>query len=256
MAVSSSPQPESMGSIISNNLSLIALAALFFIGGFFVGSLWQENQMLKSGTGTTPTTATAPAADTGPTKEQLASLPLLKENDHIVGNKDAEVILIEYTDFECPFCALYHPTTKQLLTDYGDKLALVYRNYPLDFHPNAQKAGEAGECIAKLGGNEAYWKYANTIFETNTNEAGQHRITPDAITAAAQASGVNMTQYQTCLDSGEMADKVKTDMAEGSAAGVGGTPGTFIVTKDGVQEYVPGAYGVDKMKPILDKYIN
>lgn len=245
-----------LGTTLNNNLGLIVLAALFFFGGFFIGSLWKENELLRKGTsaGTTaPVTDPTTAGPTGPTEDQLAALPGLTDDDHIRGNKDAEIVLIEYTDFECPFCAQFHPTTAQILEDYGDKVALVYRNYPLEFHPNAQKAGEAGECVAKLGGDDAYWKYADAIFAKNDELGG--KISPEAITEAAQTAGVNMTNFQTCLDSGEMAQVVKDDMAEGAAAGVQGTPGTFIVTKDGAQELIPGAYPLAQVKTIIDKYI-
>ena len=212
--------------------------------------------MLKAGTVNTVATGTdtAPPAETGPTAEQLAALPPVTEEDHIRGNADAEIVLVEYTDFECPFCAQFHPTTQQVLDDYGDKIALVYRNYPLSFHPNAQKAGEAGECIAKLAGNDAYWNYTDAIFAKNDELGG--KISPEAISESAEEVGVNMTEFQTCLDSGEMAETVTNQLNEGSASGVQGTPGTFIVTKDGVQEMIPGAYPYAQVKTIIDKYIN
>lgn len=254
---STSYQPTSFASAVSNNFALIVLSALFFVGGFFIGSLWTENKMLRGGTGTqaaAPVTDPATTEPAGPTADQLKGLPLVKDDDHIIGDKNAEIVLIEYTDFECPYCAQFHPTTKQVLEEYGDKVALVYRNYPLDFHPNAQKGGEAGECIAKLSGNDAYWKYADAIFAENDKLGG--KISPDAITTAAQASGVNMTNFQKCLDSDEMKQVVIDDMNEGAAAGVAGTPGTFIVTKDGAQELIPGALPFARVKPMLDKYLN
>lgn len=254
MNESTSYSSPNLATTINNNLGLIVLAALFFFGGFFIGSLWKENQLLRSGTaGTAGVGAPAVPENTGPTEEQLAGLPEVSDDDHIRGNKDADIVLVEYSDFECPFCAQFHPTTKQILEDYGDKVALVYRHYPLEFHPNAQKAGEASECVAKLGGDDAFWKYADAIFEKNNDLGG--KISPEAITEAAEEAGVNMTNFQTCLDSGEMAEKVKEDMAEGGAAGVTGTPGTFIVTKDGAQELVPGAYPLAQVKAIVDKYV-
>jgi protein-disulfide isomerase len=139
------------------------------------------------------------------------------------------------------------------LEEYGDKVQLVYRHYPLPFHPNAQKAAEASECVAKLGGNDAFWKYADAIFAKQTELGGQ--LNPAAITDAAAAAGVNAASFKTCLDSGEMAAAVKEDMDGGAAAGINGTPGTMIVTDDGVQELIPGAYPYEQVKTMIDKYL-
>jgi protein-disulfide isomerase len=241
---------------LQQNFALFIVAALFFVGGFFLGSMWTENQMLRKG-GTGAPTAAAPAdpaaGDSGVTKEQLAAMPEVTKDDHIKGSSNATITLVEYSDFECPFCSRFHPVTQQILQEYGDKVALVYRHYPLPFHPNAQKAAEASECIAKQGGNDAFWKYADAVFAKQ--EALGGKLTPEAITESAQASGVNMTTFKSCLDSGEMAANVQADQDGGSGAGIGGTPGTVVVTKDGAQELIPGAYPFDQVKPILDKYL-
>lgn len=244
---------------LQQNFALLVIAAIFLAGGFFIGSLWTENNIRKSGGiaagGAPAAVGTVPdaAAPEGPTKEQLASMPELSDVDHSTGAKNGTITLVEYSDFECPFCARFHPVTQQVLQEYGDKVTVIYRHYPLPFHPNAQKAAEASECVAEQGGNEAFWKYADAIFAKQTELGG--KLTPEAITQAATASGVDAGAFKTCLDSGEMAVKVKADMDGGAAAGVNGTPGTIIVTKDGPQELIPGAYPFEQVKPILDKYL-
>ncbi len=244
---------------LQQNFALLVVAALFFVGGFFVGSLWTENSMRKNGSlaGAPAPVAGNPsdaaAGPEGPTKEQLAKMPELTATDYKLGSKKGTITLVEYSDFECPFCARFHPVTKQILKEYGDKVTLVYRYYPLPFHPNAQKAAEAAECVAKQGGNDAFWKYADAVF-AKQNELGG-KLTPEAITAAATQAGANAATFKTCLDSGEMAAKVKADMDGGAAAGINGTPGTIIVTKDGPQELIPGAYPFEQVKPMLDKYL-
>lgn len=242
---------------LQNNFALLVVAALFFVGGFFFGSVWTDTKGgggSKSGTtATAPTAADPAAAPSGPTADQLAAMPELTNSEHSIGAKDPVITLVEYSDFECPFCARFHPTTKQILEDYGDKVQLVYRHYPLPFHANAQKAAEASECVAKQAGNDGFWKYADAVFAENEKLGG--KLTPESITAAATAAGVNMTQFKTCLDSGEMATIVKNNLDGGSSAGVNGTPGTIVVTEDGPQELINGAYPYEQVKPILDKYL-
>lgn len=239
---------------VSNNFSLLVMAVVIYGAGIFTGSIWTENAMLKSGTVARPSAAagTADAGDSGPTAAQLASVPAPDSDDHIRGGQNAKVILIEYSDFECPYCAAFHPTMEKLTEELGDQVAWGYRHFPLSFHPNAQKAGEASECIYEQGGDDAFWKYADYVFAENAASGG---ITPETITAGAQEAGVNMDQFQTCLDSDQMADKILTDQATGLSAGVDGTPATVIMTSDGAQEIVVGAVPYDQIKAAVQKYL-
>ncbi|OGM15088.1 hypothetical protein A3D84_04595 [Candidatus Woesebacteria bacterium RIFCSPHIGHO2_02_FULL_42_20] len=96
----------------------------------------------------------------------VAKLPKLSNNDHVRGSRNAAIKLIEYSDFQCPFCQRFHPTVRQAVSDYGDKIALVYRHFPLDsLHPRARPAALASECIAELGGDEAFWKFVDEVFK-------------------------------------------------------------------------------------------
>lgn len=241
---------------LANNFSIIFMVGLFFIVGFFAGSLWTENQMLRSGKGvaTAPTQPTAQAPQpSGPTPDQLKKAPKVTDADFSRGNKNAKVTLIEYSDFECPFCARFHPTMLQVMKEYGDKVNWVYRHFPLSFHPHAQKAAEASECIAKQKGQDAFWKYADAIFEENTKAGGQ--LSDEIIQRVAESTGVNMTAFKSCLDSGEMKNKVTQIAAGGTQAGISGTPGTIILTNDGKADLIPGALTFDQVKAILDQYV-
>jgi protein-disulfide isomerase len=247
---------ESFISFVNGNFSLLLVGGLLFIAGFFVGSLWTENELLKSGGVGSAGTGTAPTADAGvpqpTTPPPVDQVPEVTSEDHIRGNKNAKVILVEYSDFECPFCARFHPTMEQVMEEYGDDVAWVYRHYPLSFHPNAQAAAEASECVAAQLGDTGFWSFADAISEV-TNTDG--KLSEDAIQETAQAVGVNMTTFNTCLDSGQMAEKVKNQMAGGSTAGVTGTPGTIVVTKDGGQELIPGALPFAQVQTIVDTYL-
>lgn len=99
------------------------------------------------------------------TADKAGAFPRLKENDHVNGDRDAKVLLVEYSDFQCPFCQRFHPTTKQVLEQFGKDVALVYRHFPLDqIHPYARPAAVASECVAEIGGNDAFWKFADKAF--------------------------------------------------------------------------------------------
>lgn len=96
-----------------------------------------------------------------------ASIPEVTKDDHATGAKKPKVYLVEYSDYQCPYCKKHHPTMKQVLQEYGDKVAWVYRHFPLDnLHPYARKLAEGAECAAELGGNDKFWEYTYKIFES------------------------------------------------------------------------------------------
>lgn len=153
--------------------------------------------------------------------------PVSKTRDHIRGNPDAPISLIEYSDFECPYCKRFHNTAKEIVRIYGGKVNWVFRNFPLEFHnPAAQREAEAAECVAQLGGNDAYWRYADLIYSrTSSNGKG----VPDGdLPAMAASVGVDKAKFVECLNSGRTAARVKEDLAEGVAIGIDGTPGNIL----------------------------
>lgn len=159
-----------------------------------------------------PTTA-------GPVKPEQA-------DDHVRGPKNAKVTLIEYSDFECPYCKRHNETVTQIQKAYPNDVKVIFRHYPLSFHQNAEKEAEATECAAELGGNDAFWKLHDKIFaETTSNGTG---IALERLPAMAKEIGLDEAKFKTCLDSGKYASKVAKDMQEGAAAGVEGTPATFV----------------------------
>lgn len=244
---------------INQNFAVLLLIVVGFSAGFFAGSVWTENRMLRSGTGAglaaAPTagdpTAAAPAGPEGPTEEQLGQLPAVTDADHVRGNPDAPIKLVEYSDFECPFCARFHPTMVSVLETYGDDVAWVYRHYPLSFHPQARPSAIASECIARDYGNEAFWSYADALFEET--EAGA--FNSETIYTVAEELGYDRASLETCVENEETAEIVDEQFNTGSAAGVAGTPGTFIVTEDGAQELIPGALPTESVEALIEKYL-
>ncbi len=177
--------------------------------------------------------------------------PVDLDTDHILGDKNAKVFVIEYSDFECPFCKRFQPTMQQLLSQYQGKVAWVYRHFPLSFHQNAQKEAEASECANELGGNDAFWKYADKIFERTTSNGTGFPL--NGLVPLAKEIGLDETKFKSCLDSGKYAQHVQQDEQEGQTAGVTGTPGNIVWTKDGKPQLVEGAVPLSSLKIVVDQ---
>lgn len=154
--------------------------------------------------------------------------PVSKTHDHIYGNSDAIISLIEYSDFECPFCKRFHPTARKIVETYEGKVNWVYRHFPLNFHnPGAKKEAEASECANALGGNEAFWKYADLIYERTTSNGRGFPI--ENLVPLAEEIGLDREKFQACLDSGRYRARVQEDLTEGSNSGITGTPGNILL---------------------------
>ncbi len=204
------------GVAVMATLALI-LVLNFLFSGKSVGALGLGNQVAQQ-----PTAQPSQPAVEDPTA--LPSQPpreVDETRDHIYGNKNAKVTLIEYSDFECPFCSRHFDTMQQIKKDFPNDVRVVFRHFPLSFHPEAQKAGEASECAAAQG---KFWEMYEKIFAAN--KAGSMNVA--AWKQAAKDLGLDTAKFDKCLDSGEMASRVTEDLNEGSQAGVGGTPATFV----------------------------
>ena len=162
--------------------------------------------------------------------ELAKSVPPPSQDDHLYGNPDAPVTLIEYSDFECPFCKRFHDTAKRLVDASNGQVNWVYRHFPLGFHnPGAQKQAEAAECAAELGGNQAFWTFADTIYARTTSNGQGFPI--GNLRPLAAEIGLDQARFQECLDSERFAEKVQRQMAAGTRAGVSGTPGNILYQK-------------------------
>lgn len=242
--------------IIPANLNIV-LVLILIIASFVIGSLYTEVKYLRNGAAVAGTTtgtnqpAGIPAAAGAPQPQVATKTPEITNADWYRGNKDAKVVMVEYSDLECPFCKTFHPTMQQVMKEYGDKVKWVYRHYPLAFHANAQKQAEAAECAGKLGGNDAFWRYTDAIFERTTSNGTGFALSN--LVPLAKELGLNESSFRQCLDSDEMAQKVKDQMAKGTEEGVTGTPGTIIIDGKGNTQLVPGALPFDQLKPMIDK---
>jgi protein-disulfide isomerase len=232
------------------NFSLTYILIIMLVGAaYYIGSMRTEIAYLKKASPTVPSQAGLNAPP--PAEDPTGPVPELTDQDHVRGDRDADVLLIEYSDLECPYCKRFHPTMQQVIKDYGDKVAWAYRHFPLNFHANAQKEAEASECVAEFGGEDKFWEYVDKIFEMTTSNGTGFAL--DKLGPLAAEIGVDQGSFQECLDSGKYAQLVKDQMNAGGKAGVKGTPGTFVISKDGFSKQIPGALPIDQVKQTIDE---
>jgi protein-disulfide isomerase len=181
--------------------------------------------------------------------------PVDVNRDHIFGNPNAPITLIEYSDFECPYCKRFHPTVTELMKNNPDNLRWVYRHFPLGFHnPGAQKQAEASECVAKLGGNDAFWEYSELIYQrTKSNGSG---FPINNLRPLAEEVGVNGNAFEECVQNGHMTARVQQDIDNGVSIGVSGTPAAFLLGKSGEVRVIAGAQPLTELQRMVDALTN
>lgn len=218
--------------------------AIIVAGGLIAGALYYSN--IKSAKEVAKIKVTQPSGETAVNMRAVSS------SDHILGNPNADVVIVEYSDLECPFCKSFHLVLQRVMTEYGKdgKVAWVYRHFPIDqLHSKARKEAEATECANELGGPEKFWAYTNMIFQTtNSNNS----LDPFELPKIAQAVGLDVKAFNTCLSSGKYATKIEADYQDAIKAGGRGTPNSILISKDGTKTTVQGAQPYESLKAIID----
>lgn len=172
--------------------------------------------------------------------------------DHIRGDPDAPIMIVEYADFECPFCKSFQDTMKQISTEYGNQVAWVYRHFPLDqIHSKARTEAIASECAAALGGTEAFWEFSDRFFErTPSND----RTPIDTVLPQiAEEIGLDRTQFAACLVSGTYDAHVEENVQDAGATGGTGTPWSIVVSKSGKKYPLAGAQPYPVVKQLIER---
>ncbi len=154
------------------------------------------------------------------------------------GPTSAPVTIVEFSDFQCPFCSRLKPEIEQVKAKYGDKVRIVFRQFPLAMHQNAQKAAEAALCANDQG---KFWQMHDAMFND------QSGLTPEGLKAKAKTIGLNSQTFDACLDADKHTKDIQADMAAGSAAGVQGTPAMFVNGR-----FINGAVPVDDISKVID----
>ena len=215
--------------------SFLTTPVAILLGSFVIGvSILVSGGVIKVGGMATAPIAPVAAQPQPQPAPQPTSSKVSIDDDPILGDKNAKLTLIEFSDYECPFCKRHFDQTyPQLKKDYIDtgKVKLVYRDYPLPFHdPMATYEAQAVSCSREQGGDTAYFKMHDEIFKRTTSNG--NGLTKDQVSKIATDLGFNAANITSCADADKYKEEVAKDIADGSAAGVSGTPSFFIGKSD------------------------
>lgn len=175
-------------------------------------------------------------------------------SDHIRGNPDAPVVIVEYSDFECPFCKRFHFTLMEIMEEYGASgdVAWVFRHFPLEqLHPvKAHAEAVAAECIAELGGNDAFWEFSDIFFERtpSNNQTDIDTLLPQI----AQELGVDAEAFSECRASGRYDEAIAADYNNALETGGRGTPWSVVIAPNGETFPLSGAQPYSAVKQLIE----
>ncbi len=238
---------------VNNNFFWFVLIIIFFGLGFFSGSIWNNEQAGK----------VASVADTAPTLPNDAAPPQQETNyeltpavtdaDHIKGATNPKITLVEYSDFTCGFCGRVYPTLQQIVEDYPNDVAVVYRHYLLSPTGPARVVAQASECVANYEGNDQFWAFIGAYFTRSQQDSSL--VQQENLLALAQELGMNSTQIASCIDNKEFDDVIDAQIAGGRLAGVAGTPATILITSDGEYDFISGAAPYESFQEKIEQYL-
>ena len=220
---------------------VLGTIGFFALGNYVLkGNGFASDNIAAAEKTTNPDTGTTTKT---PTPAPAAEVPGVDKDDHIRGEENAPLTIIEYSDMECPFCNQFHETMKQVMTTYEGKVRWVYRHFPLSFHPQAKPTAVAAECAGEQG---KFWEFADVMF------ANQDQLGDSFFKQTAKDLGLNTGNFDTCLTSGKYDAVIAQDQKEGSAAGVTGTPGSFFIDQNGTVQSIRGALPFSSVQALID----
>ena len=189
----------------------------------------------------------APTDQAAAAGEKETSVPAPSAQDHVMGSIDAPIVLIEYSDFQCPYCQVIYPSLKRIVAESNGQVAWIMREYPLyQIHPQAIPAAYGAECIAEQQGNEGFWKFADAIF------ADQSKLSDGYYEALAQTLGADVQSFSECTQSKKYEQLIQDSIAQAQLSGGNGTPYTIIYnTKTGKQFAFSGALPEAQIRALI-----
>lgn len=221
-------------------LAIIVGFALIAIAIFVTGKMGNGPESLTQNGSKIPTTTSTPRP--------------VDSTDYIRGNPNAPILLVEYSDYDCPFCKQYHASLVQIMDEYGvnGRVAWVYRQFPIQqLHPNSPKISEAALCVGSIGGNEAFWKFSDLIFEERELEEMTNVV---ALPDYAAEAGVKKEDYIKCMEGGKMEEVVQKSIEDAFNIGARGTPYTVVMVGT-EQAVISGNQSYDTIKGVIENLL-
>ena len=231
------------------NKGSLDIPTAIIIAGFMIGI----SLIYALGRGNTPVTnpPLAQLKDAVLDDQPFKNIKPVTSEDHIFGDPNAPIKIVNFSDTECPFCKRFHTTMHEVAKNYDGKVAWVYRHFPLDsLHTKARKEAVATECAASLGGNAKFWAYLDRLMEITPSNDG---LDLAELPIIAKYIGLDVQQFQTCLDSGKFDAKIEAQYQDGLASGAQGTPYSVIINSKGPNSTIEGAYPYNSVKQSIDK---
>lgn len=180
----------------------------------------------------------------------------INDQDHILGNPEAPIKVVEFADTECPFCKRFHPTMHQLIQEYGrsGQVAWVYRHFPLDqIHPKARKEAIALECANELGGDGKFWEYTDRLYEITPSN---NNLDLNELPRIAEYVGLDLAQFNSCLNSGKYDQHIQEDLDDAIRSGGNGTPYSVVIAPNGQKFPISGAQPYSAVKQVVETALN
>ncbi len=228
------------------NNSLVIPGSILLAGVLIAGAIYYNSK---------PSGAAVGAAVGQANQPQEVKIQAVSSEDHILGNPSAKVVMVEYSDTDCPYCQMFMPTLKRIMDEYGKKgdVAWVYRHFTV--HQKAPREAQATECAAELGGNDAFWKYLDLLFSKKDFTQNPYLgLDPKELPSLAASLGLNQTAFIKCLDSKKYESKVQGQYQEAIQSGGEGTPHTILISGS-KKIVIKGAQPYESVKASIDELL-
>ena len=229
---------------------LFIASAVYFGGGVNVGGTKKDNAKIAKTQEISNEKETAPENNVKP----------VSSADHIKGNPNAKVKMIEFSDPECPFCKRHHNTMNKIMEEYGKngQVAWIYRHFPLNkpdangnvLHSKAGKESEALECANEQGGNTKFWEYLDELFVVTPSNNG---LDLAELPNIATEVGLDADKFNQCLNSGKYAKRVADDQDDGFNSGARGTPYNIVIASNEKKFVINGALPYANIKAVIEQ---
>jgi protein-disulfide isomerase len=218
----------------------IVIAGIFVGGGMYFGG------------GQTTSPVLADSAEPAQEVDNTSKVKPVTEDDHIKGSINAPIKIVEFSDFDCPFCSRFHEVMNSVVEKYsGDEVAWVYRQFPLEqLHPQAPAVAMASECAAELGGNEGFWKFADGYMVARG--AGDKTAHGELIPKIVLQAGISPTAFTECFESNRQLENVQSDINQAVETGGRGTPWSIIIGPTGKTYPINGALPQQAVEQLIE----